>query len=369
MRPTRNSPVRTPLGGADWREPLRRTGSSLHRFTAALLFLSAATIPAATQDPPRFTERVDVARILLDVRAIDPRGRPLLGLEPANFEVRIDGKPARVESVERISGDAVPNSSTTTTQFRRATDGRLVVFLFQKSLVGSRIRGLMLMLQELRQSVAKFGHDDRVAILRFDWKLDLLVDFTQNRDLLQKAFEHDVLFGAAADRGESQEPSMRAAMDLERTSPSDSIEQALRRIGEALVPLPGPKSVVLVGHGFGRWSRSGVLLETDYDEALEALQRARASVFCLDVTNADYHTLEGGLMDVADNTGGLYERTHVFSHAALGRVLTALEGQYVLFVEGPALKPGSYRLSVRLRGRDGDVLAPNRYVNGDTSKR
>jgi VWFA-related protein len=347
----------------------RRTFSlrPIRLLVAAILLLTGISARAAGQDAPRYTERVEVARILLDVRAYDPRGRPLLGLEPANFEVKIDGRIARVESVEHITGDAVVNPSATTTALQHAADGRLVVFLFQKSLERTRIPGLMAMLRELRERVATFGRHDRVAVLRFDSNLDLLLDFTKDRGLVLKAFEHDVLFGAAAERGESQEPSMRAAMDRERASPSTSIEEALLRIGEALEQMPGPKSVVLVGHGFGSLNRTGVLLDTDYDEAREVLQRARASVFCLDVTNADYHSLEAGLMTVAEDTGGLYERTHVFSQLALGRVLAALEGQYVLFVEGPVLKPGSHRLSIRLRGRDGVVLAPNNYVSDDAS--
>ena len=72
---------------------------------AGVVALSTAfSLRAAGQDPPRFTEKVDVARILLDVRVIDPRGRPLLGLQPADFEVRIDGKAARVESVQHVTG-------------------------------------------------------------------------------------------------------------------------------------------------------------------------------------------------------------------------------------------------------------------------
>jgi hypothetical protein len=43
-----------------------------------------------------------------------------------------------------------------------------------------------------------------------------------------------------------------------------------------------------LGHGFGRFGSMGVTLEPAYDDAREALQRARATVFCLDVTNADY---------------------------------------------------------------------------------
>ena len=47
---------------------------------SAVLLLAAVSLRATGQDPPRFTEKVDVSRILLDVRVIDPRGRPLLGL-------------------------------------------------------------------------------------------------------------------------------------------------------------------------------------------------------------------------------------------------------------------------------------------------
>jgi VWFA-related protein len=353
---------------------VRRPGCSFRSccwFAGALLLLAHAPLRAAGQDPPRFTDRVDVARILIDVRAIDPRGRPLLGLEPADFEVRIDGNVARVESIQHITGEPVANAAAALTpraQRQPAVDGRLVVFLFQKSLHGSRIPGLMLMLRELRRSLGTFSPHDRVAVLRFDSRLQLLLDFTQNRDRVRKAFEHDVLFGGGTDPGEPEVPSMRRALDRERVAPSHSMETSLLRIAEALAPLPGPKSVVVVGHGFGQLGSMGVTLEPAYDEAREALQRARASVFCLDVTNADYHSLEAGLKVVAADTGGLYQRTHVFSQAALDRVLAALEGQYVLFVEKPLLRPGSHRLDVRLKGRGGVVLAPGTYVNDDGTR-
>ena len=349
---------------------MRRPRSFLSRrhWTAGvLLLLTALSVRAAGQDPPRFSEKVDVARILLDVRVIDPRGRPLLGLGPADFEVRIGGKVARVESVQHVTGEPVASPPTATTkpatQLQPAAEGRLVVFLFQKSLHRSRIPGLMQMLRELRRSLDTFSRHDRVAVLRFDSRLELLLDLTQNRERLRQAFEHDVLFGNDAEPGESQVPSLRMMIDRERAAPSYSMEESLLRIGEALAPLPGPKSVVVVGHGFGRLSSMGVTLEPAYDEAREALQRARASVFCLDVTNADYHSLETGLQVVAEDTGGLYQRTHVFSRAAVDRVVAALEGQYVLFVEKPALPRGSHGLDIRLRGRDGVVLAASSYVN------
>lgn len=320
--------------------------------------------PAAAQDPPRFSEKVDVARILLDVRVIDPRGRPLLGLEPADFEVEIDGRKARIESVQHVTGEPVvatdASASTSLDQIQR---GRLVVFLFQKSLHRSRIPGLMLMLRELRRRLETFSPYDQVAVLRFDSRLELLLDFTDDRERLRRAFEADVLFGDAVAPDEQREPSFRAAMNREKVAPSYSMERSLLRIAEALTSMPGAKSLVIVGHGFGRLGSTGITLEPAYDDARDALQRARATVFCLDVTQADYHSLEVGLQTVAEDTGGLYQRTHIFSRAALDRVVAALEGQYVLFVEKPALPPGSHRLKIRLKGRDGVVFAPAVYVN------
>ena len=76
-----------------------------------------------------------------------------------------------------------------------------------------------------------------------------------------------------------------------------------------------------------------LFIEAAYAEARQALQSARASVFCLDVTDADSHTLDAGLIVTAEDTGGFFVRTHQFSEQAVSRLVGALSGQYVLFVE------------------------------------
>lgn len=81
-------------------------------------------------------------------------------------------------------------------------------------------------------------------------------------------------------------------------------------------------------------------------------------MFTLDVTNADYHSLEVGLEQVAEDTGGFYAKTHLFSTQALRRLEGALAGHYVLVLEAPRLEPGPHALRIRLVGRDGSVLAP-----------
>ena len=320
---------------------------------------------AGLQDPPQYVEKVDVARVLVDVRAMDDRGRPLLGLSSSDFEVKIDGKRARVESAQWITGaliedDVKPASNRSATVHRES--GRLVVFLFQKSLEKSRITGFMRMLLNLREFVDGFTPHDRLAILSFDSRLRLWLDFTADMDRVRAVLARNVLFGGPVASNESDVSAFREALDAQRPDRSYSIESSLRLIANALEPLPGAKTVVLVGHGFGR-GMAGMLVENRYDETREALQRARASVFCLDVTEADYHSLEVGLQTVADDTGGFFERTHIFGRRALTRLAAALTGHYVLIVEKPLLSRGTHSIQVKLRNRDGSVLARSGYVD------
>src|SRR5437879_212133 len=124
---------------------------------SAIALAGALTVSAqAPQRPPGFSERVDVARIILDARVVDADGGPMLGLRADDFSVKIDGKPARVDSAAWVGGDAQPDQrpldslrTVDSAQFPR--EGRLIVFLFQKSLEPSRIIGLMRMLHEGRE--------------------------------------------------------------------------------------------------------------------------------------------------------------------------------------------------------------------------
>jgi hypothetical protein len=145
------------------------------------------------------------------------------------------------------------------------------------------------------------------------------------------------------------------------------MEQALAVVGEALDRLPGPKAVVLVGHGFGRMTGGGldtarVGYEPEYREARRLLSRARATVYCLDVTRADSHTLETGLMSVAEDTGGFFVRTNWFPGQAVSRLSEALGGHYELSFVKPDLPRGEHVIRVELVGRKGVVLARRTYV-------
>jgi VWFA-related protein len=330
-------------------------------FGAACLFVLLTTAESLSQNQqlPRVQERVEVSRVLVDVRVVDDRGRPVQGLAPADFRVRLGGKLVRVESAYWVG--AVPETPAAKKTPPGAPPplpvvappearGRLIVLLFQKDLEPSRIVGLMRMLIETREFLDSLGPDDRVAVLSFDSRLRIWLDFTKDIDKVRHVLERGILFDTPARVEPVESPALMATLDVVRARRAYSIEDALALLGQALEPLPGAKSVVYIGHGFGRIMGSAVYPEPSYGEARRALQAARASVFCLDVTDADYHTLEAGLQMTAEDTGGFFERTHVHTGRAIERLAGALAGHYVLFLDAdPAAKGGEIKVEVKGR--------------------
>ena len=328
---------------------------------AVVAAVAASIAGVGAQQPPRFGERVEVARLIVDARVLDDRGNPIAGLTADDFKVSIDGKVARVETATWVGGhDTVVDpemsrSASSGTADRAAGIGRLIVFLFQKDLEPSRIVGLMRILLQSRHLLETLTSDDRIAILSFDSHLKIWTDFTNDRERLDRVLAHGVLFERPPAVAASSMPSLVARLAPESGRRTYRIERALELIGEALEPLPGSKSLVLIGHGFGRFTRDGVTMENDYDPARHALVTSRTSVFSLDVTNADYHSLEAGLQLVSQQTGGFYARTHIFPDAAMRRLAGALAGYYVLFVEKPESQRSVHSVKTELTRRKGSV--------------
>jgi VWFA-related protein len=318
------------------------------------------------QQIPRIEERVVVSRLLVDARVLDAHGGALAGLTAADFRATLDGRPARVESATWIGASADGTRPLDATELPWAPPeppGRLIVFLFQKDLEPSRIVGLMRMLIQTQDLLGSFGPDDRVAVLSFDSHLKIWLDFTADRDAIRRVLADGILFQAPPAVEPGPYPSLARYLTPERARRAYEMEDALALVGEALVRLPGAKSVIVVGHGFGRLNGGRLDFDERYGQARRDLQRARASVFCLDTTEADSHTLEAGLMMVADDTGGFFERTHLFPAAALTRLSGALAGHYVLFLEVPdVLAPRAHRVEITLANRPGRVLAWHRFM-------
>jgi VWFA-related protein len=354
---------------------LRTRASVPIAMMAIVIVMARAEI--GSQEPYRFGERVRVDRIIVDARVLDDQGNPVLGLTADDFNVRVNGKLAHVETATWIGErgpetrheESAPLSSQPPASRELAVDGpllgRLVVFLFQKDLEPGRVEGLLQMLLRSRDFLATLTPADRVAILSFDSHLKIWTDFTNDRQRLERVLARGLLFETAAAVQSSSAPSLMERLGAEQAKRTYGIERALELLGEALQPLPGSKALVLVGYGFGRLSLGGVLMENDYEAARRTLLASRTSVFSLDVTNADYHSLEAGLQLVSEQTGGFYARTHLFPAQAMRRLSGALAGYYALFIERPDGHPGRHEVSVKLTRRSERVLATSSYLERD----
>ncbi len=332
---------------------------------AALGLLLAAVSAGQEPEPPHVLPRVETSRVVLEARVTDSRGRPLPGLGPADFRLEVDGRPMPLESAVWVAESpsvarALPSPGAPAVA---ASPGRLVVLLFQKDFEGSRLRGLLKAIRQARDLVAPFSPRDRVAVLTYDSHLRLHLDFTSDFDAVRRVLDESVLLRWPAPIPPGEPPSLAAHLDREEARRAASPEQALLALGRALRPIPGAKTVLFFGWGLGRLSGGTFVTDYSYGDARVALDAAHAAVFCLDITDAAWHSLEVGLRQVAEDTGGDYYKVYENPGAALTRVAAALSGHYVLAFERPEGRRGEHRIRLALAGRHGTVLTRTRYVD------
>jgi hypothetical protein len=162
--------------------------------------------------------------------------------------------------------------------------------------------------------------------------------------------------GPPAPPGSPLPPSLARSFDFAAALAAASPERGLQVTAEALSALPGEKEMVFLGWGLGTFSIMGTQTSRAFAQAARALAASRVSVFVLDVTEADFHDLEGPLQAMADATGGTYEKTWLLPDLAVRRVAGTISGHYVLSLDAAALPRAGGEVEIGLRGRRGTVL-------------
>jgi VWFA-related protein len=332
--------------------------------TPAALLLLALSVPPAD----RFGDEITVSLISMTVRVVDGSGRPIPDLAPDDFRVTVRGREIPVVAVDWIgSGDPEPALPGTLPEEEGAAPeaaapraaGKLVVFFVQADLEPSRISGQLRLRPYTEELLGTLHPADRMAVISFDSHLHLRQDFTGDREAVFAAIDRGMLWGDTALGEGSGEVSLARSFDPQKAIDAASPERALQVTAEALQALPGEKVIVFLGWGMGSFSSLGVQMRPAFAPAVRALRRARASVFVLDVTSADHHSLEVGLQAVAGATGGTYAKTNVLPGIATDFLAQAISGHYILTID-PATVPAEQGGSVEvdLRGhRKATVLA------------
>ncbi len=327
------------------------------------------------EQPPHFEGEIDVSLSTIVVRAVDTWGAPILNLRPEDFRVRAGKREIPVVAVDWISGQepappVSPQETTQETTGEAAEEitvpaprpaGRLVVFFVQADLNPTRISGQLRLRLHTRELLDALHPEDRMAVVSYDSHLKLRQDFTRDRDAVYAALDQGMLWGEEPEIAPDGPESLAGHFDFAAARLAASPERALEVTARAMEPFPGEKAMIFLGWGLGRFGGGGVSMVPAFAPAVRALAAARTSVFVLDVTSADSHSLEVGLQGVADATGGLYLKTFRLPNLAIRTLSQAISGYYVLTLDPSQLPEKSGRaghLEIELRdGKRGIVLA------------
>jgi VWFA-related protein len=345
------------------------------RPAAAIAFLAAS---AALAQEPRdrqgaVREQALVERVIVDAHVVGKDGNPIPDLTAADFTVKVDGKAVPLESADWLPADTpevgeVPAESADVEEPpERDPDippGRLIVMFFQTDYEISRIVGLMRMAIQARRFLDTLLPTDRVAVASYDSHLKLRQDFTADREKIVRAINASLRMSRPPDPDPDSHPTLARHLDLLAARRAATPERALALLADALQPIPGGKSMLFFGWGLGTVggldgpNRSE---QKAWEAALRGMAAARVNIFSLDVTDADYHSLEVYLERISALTGGRYEKTNIFPNLAMDRVRRAISGRYVLVFAKPPGPRGTHSIEVTVIGRKARVYARQYY--------
>src|ERR1700704_1307137 len=183
-------------------------------------------------------EQITVERILVDTRVTDDHGNPIPGLKTSDFKVRVDGKPASVESIEWIPETAAARelanidaaiADVNTTLDQPAPHGRLLIFFYQTDFArnSSRIAGQMQTVVNANDWLDWLDSEDRVAVFSFDSHLKFRLDFTNNKDHIKDAMEQALLTNEPPPPRTVPMPALAKRLNAEAMRKAASPEAAL----------------------------------------------------------------------------------------------------------------------------------------------
>lgn len=351
--------------------------SSPQRHLVGCLLLLLLSPMAAAQEPPDILERMEVTRTVLDVRVVDTMGRPIEGLDKHDFVLKVGGdiidliscdwvddlspEPAELEPIGQpqepvmIFTEDEPIWTMPTSQAPKLIpEGRLIVMFFQGSLTGFQNYALLRMAHRAKLMLDELEPTDYVAVASYVSHLKLQLDFSRDHVAIRDAIDRALFDREPPPQEPGMFPSMAADLDRATGKAVANPENALLHLAQPLQNIGGVKTLIFFGWGLGRFGKGGVRMTPNYGPAAQALVAARVTVFSLDISMCDYHSLEVGMKQVARDTGGFYEKCFKLPDQAVKKVRNAITGHYLLTFEPPESRRHRYRLS--LKDRKGQIL-------------
>lgn len=329
----------------------------------------------AQKELARFDEMVEVSEVMLDVLATDADGALVKGLGKDDFIIEEDGQAVTITSVDFYS-TRYDESSVETDEIPWS---RYFIAFFDDQRRFNRYGNL-----EIRQQIRASSHarrwvreemqaSDWMAVVRYDGRLKIYQDFSQDRDALEEA-----LGRAAVGRDPSpQRQSQTGLVSLLKRLPEpqtrdgkENIYQSIARLAEASGFIVGRKNLLLFTLGFGIEDRASRKTQPDerfYPRMEAMLNDHNVAVYPIDVTPAGKGARQRDFLQrLADDTGGFYDENFVGFLAPIKDVAEDNHGYYLLSYQSPRPSGdiGYQRLEVKSRRPDIAVRARRGYRYG-----
>jgi Ca-activated chloride channel homolog len=252
--------------------------------TLSFLFILTPNLFAQDDDD---VIKVDSSIVVMNATVTDARGLAVRGLDRSLFHIFEDGVEQEVKTfdAEETPFAAVILIDTSGSMEERVSLARAAAIQFLEGL----------------------GTEDLTAIYKFDYKVELVQDFSNSHDMGDRVF------------------------DL-KANGMTVLNDAVFKAAAALSKRPEKRRAIIVLSD-GADTRSG----TTADKALRAAQMANATIFTVDMSPADASVTEkaqnrGVLKNFAEKTGGRYISSPggLAMRVEFKRIVEELGGQYTL---------------------------------------
>lgn len=274
--------------------------------------------PAAGQTAPTgqqlggYVLKTQTNLVLVDVRVWDKSGRPVTDLKQEDFRVFEEGVPQKItsftlENVERLATATAETGPPPTIDLAKLPpnvqpaqvlqDHRLIVFFFD--LTSMPADDLMRATKAATNFVhSKMTRADLVAVAAYASTLRVVHDFTNDRDVLDKALKTISVgvatsLSEAASEGEAGTTNASGeevvAQDVSAAFTPDETEfnifntdeklAAVESLAQMLRPVPGRKSVIHFSSGV---QRTGIDNQMQLRATVDAANHANVSLYTVD---------------------------------------------------------------------------------------
>ena len=380
--------------------------SLVHSVVLIVLIRSAATVVMVHAQAPLFRSGIELLEVDASVVS-SSTGTLVTGLQAGDFTVLVDGKPRQVVSAEYVSDlfqragrpNDAPDASISTNQDHRR--GRLIVLaLDQNNMTIGRVRAMS---SAAGRFIDGLDPADQVALYGFPMP-GPAVDFTTDHEAVKRELgalrgytsadrlqfniaDHEAfLFDLRAEPMQmaavltrlcgGQDAATRVTCEGEVAEEARQVAQGIRmRTAESVSALsallthlrdiPGAKTMVLMSDGLnlevvdqdaGAIARLAAAARTAMRVMIfERDNWSAADRFAPPSTLRDRVMREGGLEELASQSGGALFRVVASPAPIFARIASEMAGHYLLGVEAlPADRDGR-RHDIRVRTGRGDV--------------